>query len=140
MSGILLDTHILIWYANGDKKLNKAMQHRISSAINQNGAYLASISLWEICMLEKKQRIILEIPCPEWINQFLEMTHTKILELTPSIAKESCALPGTFHGDPADCIITATARITGLTLLTQDEKILAYASQGYVSCSNPSHY
>lgn len=34
--------------------------------------------------------------------------------------------PGNFHQDPANCIIVATARHHNLTLLTSDEKILAY--------------
>jgi PIN domain nuclease of toxin-antitoxin system len=35
-------------------------------------------------------------------------------------------LPDTFHADPADRIITATARLNDYTILTADKKILAY--------------
>jgi PIN domain nuclease of toxin-antitoxin system len=43
-------------------------------------------------------------------------------------------LPGEFHGDPADRIIVATARINNLILLTRDRKILQYRSKGYINC------
>jgi PIN domain nuclease of toxin-antitoxin system len=52
-----------------------------------------------------------------------------IVPLSPSIAVESWELPGTFHADPADRIIVATARVTGATLLTRDRRILDYAAR-----------
>jgi PIN domain nuclease of toxin-antitoxin system len=55
------------------------------------------------------------------------------IALTPEIAIECNSLPGQFHDDPADRIITATARVEGLTVITRDRQILDYAAQGYVS-------
>jgi len=94
---------------------------------------ISAISLWEISMLEAKTRILLDIPCLEWMNKAIKLTHCQIFPLTPSIAVESCSLPGNFHEDPADRIITATARVEGLTLFTRDERILEYSSKKYVS-------
>lgn len=130
---ILLDTHIWIWYVNGNESLNKSVRKTITSALYHHEAALAAISLWEICMLNKKQRIILEMPCLEWINKSLELTHVRVLPITPAIAEESCRLPGDFHPDPADCLITATARVEGLTLVTRDKHILNYSKHKYIS-------
>jgi PIN domain nuclease of toxin-antitoxin system len=47
--------------------------------------------------------------------------------LTHDIAVLAYALPGSFHKDPADRILVATAIHHGLTLVTADERILAYA-------------
>jgi PIN domain nuclease of toxin-antitoxin system len=49
-----------------------------------------------------------------------------LLPLTPTIAIESTKLPGTFHRDPADQIIVATARIHDVPLLTMDRRIMDY--------------
>lgn len=133
MSSILLDTHAWIWYVSGNASLNKTTQKMITTALYNNEAHLAAISLWEICMLDKKQHITLEMPCLEWINKFLELTHVHILPITPAIAKESCDLPGNFHDDPADRMIVATARVAGLTLVTRDTRILAYSCSKYIS-------
>ena len=46
--------------------------------------------------------------------------------LTHEIAQEAYALPGAFHQDPADRILVAAARVHGVTLLTGDDRILAY--------------
>jgi PIN domain nuclease of toxin-antitoxin system len=49
----------------------------------------------------------------------------QLLDLTLPIVVESTQLPGTFHRDPADQIIVATARTYSIPLLT-DSKILNY--------------
>ena len=50
----------------------------------------------------------------------------ELLPLTPSIVAESTQLPGSFHRDPADQLIVATARALDCILVTEDAKILAY--------------
>lgn len=133
MTSILLDTHVWIWYVNGSKDLSKIARKTITGAMYHNEAHLAAISLWEICMLDKKKRIILEMPCLEWINQSIQLTRLRILAMTPNIAIESCHLPGDFHDDPADRMIVATARVENLTLITRDKNILAYSKSKYIS-------
>ncbi len=133
MNGILLDTHIWIWFINGSEELTKQARKVITSTLQNNEAHLAAISLWEISMLDAKQRIILEMPCLEWISKSIELTHIRISPLTPNIAVESCQLPGAFHDDPADRMIVATARVEGLAILTRDAKIITYGRHKYVS-------
>ena len=133
MNGILLDTHIWIWFANGEKHLPKIMRKTINQAIQNQSAFIAAISLWEVAMLAKKNRLTLSMPCLEWIEESMAHCQLRLQPLTPTIAADSCQLPGKFHGDPADQIIVATARTEGLQLLTCDEKILSYSKHQYVS-------
>ena len=133
MSGLLIDTHAWIWYINGSNEINKNSRKIITTALHDNRAYLAAISLWEIGMLEKKQRITLEMPALEWINKSIAITHIRVQPISPAIAIESCHLPGKFHDDPADRLIVATARVEALTLMTRDKQILAYGQHKYVS-------
>lgn len=132
MNEILLDTHVLIWYANGNE-LNKRTQKIIDSAIQAHTIYLAAISLWEISMLVVKKRIILAMPCLEWTNRVIRELHLQILPITPNIAVDSCDLPGNFHGDPADRLIVGTARTHGMTLLTRDSTILNFGKSKFLS-------
>ena len=133
MNAILLDTHVWIWYINGSDELNKSVHKTITNSLYNNEVYIAAISLWEVSMLEKRQRIILEMPTLEWINKSMELTHIQLSPLTPPIAAESCHLPGKFHDDPADRMIVATARVEGLTVVTRDARILAYSENKYIS-------
>ena len=43
--------------------------------------------------------------------------------ISPAVAAELASLPETFHSDPADRILVATARVLGATLLTRDRRI-----------------
>ncbi len=132
MNEILLDTHTFIWYVNGNE-ISKKARATIDSAIQAHCIYLAAISLWEVSMLEAKQRIVLEMPCLEWMNRAIRELHLQILPITPSIALESCHLPGNFHGDPADRLIVGTARSEGMTLVTRDSNILEFSKAKFLS-------
>jgi PIN domain nuclease of toxin-antitoxin system len=48
------------------------------------------------------------------------------------VAAETTLLPAELHGDPADRMLIATARIHRLTLATRDARILAYGKAGLV--------
>lgn len=133
MKGLLLDTHVWIWYVIGSNEINKALRKEIGNAIKNNHIYIAAISLWEISMLESRRRIILEMPCLEWIKNAIDYTHAQILQLSPEIAVESCNLPDSFHDDPADRLIVATARVAALQIVTRDSRILDYSKRKFIS-------
>jgi PIN domain nuclease of toxin-antitoxin system len=93
---------------------------------------VSSISVWEIALLESKGRLVLPMGAGEWIRRALERVDFELVRLEPEIAIESCRLPGSFHADPADRFLVATARIKKLTLVTRDARILKYARQGHL--------
>jgi PIN domain nuclease of toxin-antitoxin system len=68
----------------------------------------------------------LAITVADWLNQALAYPGVQLLELTLPIVIDSTQLPGTFHRDPADQIIVATARVHNMALLTVDTKIIGY--------------
>jgi len=134
-NNLLLDTHIFIWLMNGDSNLSKKAQQLIEKAHKNGNLFISAISIWEVSMLEEKQRIVLNKPCLEWIKSALHYG-IQLSPLSPEIAVESCHLPQYAAGDPADRIIIATARIESLLLLTCDERILMYGKQNLVSTFN----
>ena len=134
-NNLLLDTHVLIWLMNGDRSLSKKSRKLIEEARKKGNIFISAITVWEVGMLEQKQRIILNKPCLEWIKSALHYG-IKLIALTPEIAIESCQLPGYSAGDPADRMIIATARIESLMLLTSDERILTYGKQKLVLTMN----
>ena len=68
----------------------------------------------------------MDYPIEDWMNSAVKLPGLNLFELTPKISIASTKLPGTFHRDPADQIIVATAIIYDLELLTEDMKILKY--------------
>jgi len=78
--------------------------------------------------LLEKRRIGISCDPEDWIRSALEMPKFRLVPLSPVLAYRSTVLPQPFHSDPADQIIVATAREENATILTKDEKILAYKS------------
>ena len=119
----LLDTHIWIWYCSQQTKISGKILSRITKA---NTLYVSIISCWEVAKLVEKKRIAFTVSVDYWIKTALKYPKIKLINLTPDILIQSTQLPGTFHNDPADQIIVATARTHNLSLLTADERILNY--------------
>jgi len=87
---------------------------------------LSVISVWEVALLESKQRLHLHMDCLEWVRRALETPGLSLVPLTPEITVESTRLPGNIHADPADRILVATARNLGARLMTRDQALLDY--------------
>ena len=117
---ILLDTHTWIWLFNGASELSQEVIIQINRAGKQGQVFIAAISVWELSMLVAKNRITLSKPINQWVQESLSQPGVNLSPLTPEIAIESSFLPGEFHGDPADRIIVATARINNLIIFTRD--------------------
>jgi len=122
---IIFDTHIWAWWVNGSAELS-AGKRQILEAHQVEGFGVSVISCWEIAKLVEKGRLVLALPVEQWIDQALAYPGIRLLPLDPKIAVASTQLPPPFHNDPADQIITATARELKCPLATDDGKILAY--------------
>jgi PIN domain nuclease of toxin-antitoxin system len=88
---------------------------------------LSAISVWEVALLDAKGRIELYSPIDDWVANALSTPGLSLVPLTPRIAIDSNRLPGSFHGDPVDRIIMATARQQGARLLTRDHDTRKFA-------------
>jgi PIN domain nuclease of toxin-antitoxin system len=91
-----------------------------------DGLGVSVISCWEVAKLVEKGRLTLAIAVDRWISQALAYPGIHLLPLDPKIAIASTPLLQPFHNDPADQIITATARELDCPLATDDRRILAY--------------
>lgn len=129
---ILLDTHVLIWAVTDDPRLGSIAQAAIEETGQSDRLAVSAITPWEIALLVQKGRLHLEQEVRTWIETALALPSVQLLPIEPAIAVSSVLLPGAFHADPADRFIVATARHFGISLLTADRAILAYAVNGHV--------
>ena len=120
----LLDTHVLIWWLNDGKALSQEQQAVLESASPATPIRVADISLWEVATLHSLGRIQLTIPLRDWLEKAVAPPLVRRIGISPAIAAELATLPDSFHRDPADRIIVATARTLGATLLTKDRRII----------------
>ena len=128
----LIDTHILLWLVDKPEMLSTVEKNTLTKCAEYNQIYIPAIVIWEIGMLVNKGRIKLSLPLTEWTNKALSRSGINYLPLSPDIAIESNLLPDHFHGDPADRIIIASARIHNIPLITRDKLIIKYAKEGHL--------
>src|SRR5581483_1464765 len=131
---LLLDTHCWLWSQLGIiHLLSRAALDAIRDAASHGNLRISPISIWEVAFLERRGRIGLPVNVRVWVEQALSKPGVSVAPLTPEIMIETVHLPGDLHGDPADRMLVATARITGATLLTKDQRLIRYAKQRHVS-------
>jgi len=130
---LLADTHVWIWMVEGvPGRLSAAAVDAIEGARDTGRLLVSAMSVWEVGMLEVRGRLALSRPVEEWVRRALDGSRIALLPLEPDIALASTRLPGTPHGDPADLVLMASARVTGARLVTCDGRILQYAGGGHV--------
>ena len=132
MTGVVLDTHVLVWTLGGDRRLGPNARQRVESAAEDAAVAFSAISAWEIAMLVAKGRLELDRDVLDWLAGATRLPGVHLTPLSPEISVDSTRLPGEIHGDPADRLIVATARHLGATLVTADRALLAYAASGHL--------
>jgi PIN domain nuclease of toxin-antitoxin system len=124
---IVLDTHVLIWWVNGDKRLSQKALKTIEKELRGEGQVMISaISAWEIAMLVEKSRLALTMDIDDWLKTVASIEGVSFVPVDNDLAVQSVRLPGKFHPDPADRLIVALARHHSVPLLTADAKIRDY--------------
>jgi PIN domain nuclease of toxin-antitoxin system len=106
---------------------------RLSPACNdfieqnrETGLGISAISCWEVAKLVEKGRLELPMGVAQWLELATNEPGIVVVDLSLDIIVDATSLPGSFHADPADQIIAATARVGKVPLVTADRKILAY--------------
>ncbi len=120
---ITIDTHIIIWDALKPELLTKKVKKAINTANHSDGIIFCEISLWEIAMLIKKDRIKIQTSYLEFIKIIKNSNHYVFQRITPEITELSTTLPNEINQDPADRIISATSLITKTPLITADNNL-----------------
>jgi PIN domain nuclease of toxin-antitoxin system len=118
---LLLDTHIFLWSMLEPERLSKKVAGELQK--QENRLWLSPISSWEIMLLEKKGKIVLDPDSASWLREAFKRVPVKEARINHEIAIQSCLikLP---HQDPADRLLAATAVIYGLTLVTADTRLI----------------
>lgn len=130
---LVLDTHVWLWFVTGNSNLSKGAIAEVTKAALAGRVLIPAICVWEVAMLEERGRITLNKPVTDWIAEALDLPGISLYPSTPDVSVESCRLPGSVHGDPADRMIIATARIESSTIFTRDKRIIDYSKLGFVS-------
>jgi len=122
---LLLDTHTLIWFLNGDEKLPINVKDAIENPDNSKIVSIASI--WEISI-----KISLDkFRFPKGFKHFLEMVEENGFDILPISFEHAMIVSNLefIHRDPFDRLLIAQCKNDNLILATKDENIRKYNIQ-----------
>ncbi len=120
---VLLDTHVWIWWLTPGSPLTERERSALDAAAETNANAISAISLWEAQVLHAKRRLQLPLPFADWLARATDDRMLAIAPLDRDVVLALDTLPASFHGDPADRIIVATARAHAMPLATRDAVI-----------------
>ncbi len=117
---ILLDTHLYLWWINGESKLSKLLKNTILEA---NEVYVSSASIWEASIKAKLGKLNVNI---EELVSSIESSGFLELPITARHAAAVYQLPD-LHRDPFDRILITQAICEPLQFLTLDQSLKGYS-------------
>lgn len=121
---ILLDSHVLVWLAEGLPQLGLDARAAVDQALAEEALAVSAITFWEVAISQAKDRLRLIQPVEAWRAELLERGVIE-LPVTGDVAITSVRVVG-LHADPADRLIAATAWSKRATLVTADDRILGW--------------
>jgi PIN domain nuclease of toxin-antitoxin system len=115
---LLLDTHILLWWLSGSRRLHAAARKTIADSAR---AYVSAATVWEIAIkialgkLEFRGDMVEQLAANNLLPLVVTVPHALVAGALPA-----------HHGDPFDRMLVAQAKIESLTLMTQDVRLREY--------------
>lgn len=126
---LLIDTHIFLWLIFSP---NKLPAHWLPILQNpKNKLVVSGLSYWEISLKYGLGKLVLEGATPEELPQLAQRMGIDVLPLSPTIlASVHQLLTVDGHKDPFDRALIWFAICEQYTLVSCDQKLAAYQSQG----------
>ena len=115
---LLLDTHTLLWWLDGDRRLSRRARQAIADT--NNTVAVSAASAWEIATKVRIGKLPGAVDVAADIPTCLANQQFQSLDITVLHAQRAGRLPGD-HRDPFDRMLIAQAQIEDLPVVTNDE-------------------
>jgi len=120
--GLLVDTHLLLWWASMPEQLPAAARSRLESS--DQPLVFSDVSIWEVAIKASLGRINFQVnPLALRLGLLREGFRELSIQVEHVLAVQH--LPW-IHRDPFDRLLVAQAAQEGLSLLTADRTLQGY--------------
>ncbi len=119
MTGLLLDTHVLLWARGEYRRIGAKVRETITSP--EVAVFFSSASIWEMAIKHASGKLRM----PANLLETMAERGFSELPVRSTDGLRAGALPP-HHRDPFDRMLIAQAQSEGLTLVTSDTRIAAY--------------
>jgi PIN domain nuclease of toxin-antitoxin system len=120
---LLLDTHALLWWLDGDRRLS--LKARRAIAYESNAILVSAASAWEITTKARLGKLPGAIDVAADVAACVAAQGFLPLDMTLLHAQRAGSLSGT-HRDPFDRMLIAQSQIEDVALVTDDEAFDAF--------------
>ncbi|WKN41513.1 type II toxin-antitoxin system VapC family toxin [Tunicatimonas pelagia] len=121
----LLDTSTFIWFVQGDARLSRTAQAQIEEP--ENTIFVSIISLWEIVIRQRLNKLDFEADVPQMISDIQTMD-ARLLNLSPHHLQVLEGLDyNPDHKDPFDRLLVSQAIADNLSIITNGGKFPTYS-------------
>ena len=119
---LLLDTHALLWWLAGDRRLSAAARRAIEN--EHHDVYVSAASAWEISTKHRLGKLDASAIAGQ-LGALIAAQGFEPLDMTVNHAERAGMLPGD-HRDPFDRMLAAQAQANNLTLVSNDAAFDGY--------------
>jgi PIN domain nuclease of toxin-antitoxin system len=122
MKRYLLDTHTAIWFFDGSTAMSTTVDKVIRDSTNR--IYLSIVSAWELAI----KISIGKLRFPGNVDGFMQATQANDITIIPIETAHLTVLESlpSFHRDPFDRLLVATAISEQMTFISADKNITQY--------------
>lgn len=121
---LLLDTCTIIWAVSAPDCLSEPA--RLALTDPESLVMYSPLSCMELAWATQRGRVSIDRHWKLWFRHYVSLNQWTEVPVDLPIVEEAYSLPEPFHSDPVDRLLVATSRLHKLSLVTADDKILAY--------------
>ncbi len=124
MTRLLLDTHLLLWWLNGNPQLPQAVVERVQAP--EAEVFVSQASLWEMAIKVSIGRLLVDLPelerqVPLQGFRWLPISNAHVLAVADLETDGG-------HRDPFDRLLVCQSRVEPMLLLTVDSQLRSYGT------------
>lgn len=120
---LLLDTHALIWFCEGNPSLSPAVRAALENSGNE--CHVSHATVWEMAIKLSLGKLRLQLDFEALFPGVLDANGFTLLPSALAHYRKLTSLPY-HHGDPFDRLIIAQAQVENLAVVTCDPHFPAY--------------
>ena len=120
-----LDTHALLWFQAGDRRLSQTARRAIEAADAE--LLVSAATVWEMAIKASLGRLRLSDPVETYMTRKIAQGYRMLPVSWPHAAKVE-ALPW-HHRDPFDRLLAAQAIAEGCPIVTRDRVFRKYGAE-----------
>jgi PIN domain nuclease of toxin-antitoxin system len=125
---LLLDTHALLWWLDGDRRLSPKARRGIANEANT--ILVSAVSAWEITTKARLGKLPGATDVAEDVSACVASQGFLPLDITMLHAQRAGRLSGA-HRDPFDRMLIAQSQIEDIALVSDDEAFDAFDVQRF---------